>query len=332
MEKIKKSSVGFKWCHAHPYKLAMAASALVLVSSYMRFWDNWLILGLTVFMAGIVIWAAFFVAGKKVITVILTAAFVTNSGVSLDLKTKPEMTQQTQRFEKLHDANLGLEPPTAETPVAGVAVVAVVVRCVAVGVVVYCVYRIIDFCQRKLPKDKETNAPPEIELNLDGNGTADDEYGASFNYAAFEYCNLAKRDVLEDRPAVTTTLMITPGDPPSILMNISLGPEASQDWDGFQKETESHGLEVKRLGDGSEYFERNRFPVSSEDVPIVFDPYTMTVTHGAGGQLIVVSRSTDLENWTDLIVVDTDGPFGVEDTTDGKQMFYRVILGEVRSE
>lgn len=221
-------------------------------------------------------------------------------------------------------------PPDPQAAAVGGAVVVIVVG----GIVTY---KVVKFCQEHYPKDK-TNPPPS-SLAFGGSASADDggEYGASFNYAPLGSCYTLPppgSDLVSTAsasPGVATTFWLdavaTAG---AVRTSLSArqDPALVQGWAGFQADVADAGLRVTGIADGTAWYERDGLPCSADQVPIRFDPDTLTVRHRAAGELVRlrIERCTDLRQWSRLLNVElpVDQPFRLIDTTPEGQMFYRI--------
>lgn len=223
----------------------------------------------------------------------------------------------------------GMAHKKQEADAAGVGV-AIVVVCVG-G---YCVYKIVRFCQKNLPKDKPANTNELYSVS----GGVGDEYGAAWNHGSLGSCldpdATGKSALLSGtaNPATLFTLNVFVASPTELrrTMTADTRPEAFQSWVQFQSEVASHGLHVSGQNDGTQYFSRNGSPVPAGEVPLRFDTATGQVVHDRGGQLvqIVIEASADLEHWQRLasVVHGVGEGFQIADVSEQGFQFYRTRI------
>lgn len=292
-----------QWIKAHPYKaiifvfLFTLIAACLAVINEQAFWRG------TVFGAGVIVfWALIFSRDALKLPAILALAIAVPS-------TK------------------AAEPPREVSP--GVAV-GVVVICVG-G---YCVYKVVKFCQKKFPKDTNTNSPPSFSVN------GGDESAASWSYGAIGTCD----PTLTPEPEFVTsdtssgtlfTLDIRLDQDGDFTVRMSAsGESATQGWAEFQTEVARHGVYVTGSADGSQYFSTNRVPCRASDIPISFDALTKTIELRSDNpmKLIEVERSRDLQNWSSFLrtKVSAGAPdLRIQDATTAVSMFYRVNVSSL---
>lgn len=204
---------------------------------------------------------------------------------------------------------------------------------VAVTVVVcgvtYCIYKLVRFCQKHLPKDKPANTN-EVYIAFGGAG---DEYGGSWNHGSLGSCLQPSAFSLQPSPDSPTTFSLNVFVASSAFlvttMSAVTGLDSWQTWSQFQADVASHGLTVTGRNDGSQFFSRNRQPVQAGEVPIRFDQVTGEVKVGEGELVkIIVERSTDLEAWYPILTVQhqVGSAFEVLDTSIDSSAFYRATI------
>lgn len=206
---------------------------------------------------------------------------------------------------------------------AGVAVVAI---CGS-----YCVYKIVRLCQKKFPKDQNTNAPSG-ELNA-----SSDEYGGAYNYGVTDYCWVGGGDGLVEAdtnaPPFIAHIKVLIDEWGGVASTITASQDTdgsrSQDWSELQAEVASHGLTITGQPDGTKNFERGGVPCSPDAVPFTFDEITHAVVwRGTPGRIrhITIERSADMQQWGNILTVDStfDTGFEAVDLSRQGQMFYRV--------
>lgn len=218
----------------------------------------------------------------------------------------------------------------AVTP-AGVGV-AVGIGCLCVGA--YCVYKVASWCNKKFPP-KDTNAVSNFAAT---GGQSGDEYGAAYNYAAAGSCwpgdyEFAPSSEDEEGTLWRLNILLESADTVRQTMTAtSGGGQGFQTFEQFQAEMWSHGLWMSGMADGRQTFSWNRQPIDPSMSPISFDADTKTVRNSLAGEgemrKIVVSRSTDLRNWSHFLSTEIGVGAGVQvvDATRKGQMFYRVEM------
>jgi hypothetical protein len=202
---------------------------------------------------------------------------------------------------------------------------AVVVICVG-G---YCVYRLVKFCQKKFPKETNTN-----ELTVRGG----EEYGGAWNYGMIGSCydpQFQAASVTEtDATTFSLNVLVGQGGTLSTTMSTVSGEGTTQSFEEFQIEVAGHGLWVTGNGDNTQYFSINRVPCVDIEcrmgIPISFDEDTKSVKIESDGvmQRVSIERSSNLVNWSPFLITDVaeGGGFRTIDTTRDEQMFYRVTV------
>lgn len=208
----------------------------------------------------------------------------------------------------------------------GAPVVGIVVLC-AGG---YCVYKMIQFCQKHFPKNQPTtNSPPD---QLSGEISGDSE-AASFNLGSLGSCA-----GLDDHPPVTFAIngIIYPADvrrPARAVCSIvaASGKESSMNWSQFVAEAQSYGIKVTGVGDGSSYYARDGQPISESESHIHYDAQTKKVSVYSDPSKVhrlVVKRSSDLIYWEDFmhLEMEENRNFQILDTTVNGSMFYSMQL------
>lgn len=206
---------------------------------------------------------------------------------------------------------------------------------IAVGVVVVCVggvciYKVVKFCQKKLP-------PNSANTNSNDSFYAvGDEYGAAYEYSSMGSCYVPPtinsfpwEDLNQNPTTFTLNVMINP-DGISTSMTAYNAKDTTQTWDEFKAEMAGHGLFLTGRPAYAPQFEFNGVPCDASAVPIEFDQATGRVTHRNGElRRVKIERSPDLQTWYPLLETDTGvgSGFKVVDTTREGQMFYRIAMG-----
>lgn len=287
-----------RWLRAHPLKacgfsmtfgyLAAACSAAFSMDDIHPY-SRWLVLGLLV-----AVWLTY--------TIIYYA----------DLK---KLTAAVVAATMFSTSTVNAQAPPREHPALVIGVLAVIV----VGGWAGC--KGLKKCKNAVAG--RTNAWPE-ELNFQVAGGDPYEYGAVFGWLEDDYCEAQRLTAPAVPVAFTIEIIVNSVSNCTTAIRADTGQQFVRSFSEFTEEMAEHGLNVPTIGTMSS-FERNRHPVSAEQVAISFNFDTRTVTLGSGGVLVTVERSGDLREWEPLMRINAEegARLRVEDASE-QAMFYRV--------
>jgi hypothetical protein len=284
------------WMSAHPWQVVGFTAWFTAIPIAAASRDDWKQACVWLFLAGIVCWG-FSLSRHSTVILALLLGIIPDASAQQPFPPSPDPEQVV---------------PYA---VGGALLV-------GAGIGIYYMYK---FCERKFPK---TGTNSQLYAS-----PGEDEYGASWTYSHFGSCYTGdfSPSSIENPTTFILNVSILEGGTASTSMSTRSEEEAFQDIDGFKRDMALHGITVDE-SPGSQSYSRNRIPCNASEVPIIFDPWTMTISNVNGGipHRVVIERSTNLKDWSPLLatVVDEGSMFNVIDTTPEGQMFYKVTVSE----
>ena len=302
-----------QWMHEHPYKAVGFAVLFTVVATFVGCNDHLWNAGLAAWGLLVAAWSFIYLRDTRKLAAILATVMAITS--------------------------MPVKAAEREPVNGGGVVIGIVVVCSA-GV---CVYKMVKFCQKKFPKEKaaNTNATPEALTWFSsdgGTGSGGGRSAGAKNFGDLGSCGAEEQSELYNSegvmmPATLFTIDVRMDAQGRVTTQTgaTFGTNDIQGWVDFQAEVATHGVQVTGVP-GHTSYATNGVPCASEDVPIMFDDVTHSVSiRGTGpSRRCEVERSTDMVAWAPFISVTVSREAGAQivDASASGAMFYRVRLSE----
>lgn len=351
--KVKSITEAVAWCKYHPIKLVVL-SLLWSVGCFCvygvadKIEDRQFCILLTVMMSTFFLLASITMVErdiaalrrKGVVSIIIFALL--GHGISVARAQEVSVASWSPTFEyPLYE--LSTQQGNTNTVNSGGAIVGgALVACGALAA-----FYFYKFCQRKFAKT--TNATPDEEFRFSvGDEGECDEEALSAAYASMGSC--APDDVRGRNLSFDGTPLATPqltrlqltgvvqGHPSAPEFRITAldrleaadPDEIFQDINGFQRDLQSHGIQLGDTSIGTVFYGKRGQPTSAENVKVAFDANTrefIVDRTATSVYRVMVQRSYDLVAWEDM--ARTSIPHGhkvrFDDIVTASAVFYRLV-------